>query len=235
MKGNEPAPNRRTDPKFMVFRSARPHQARRSSCRSVPVKNRLAARPAGLLMGCRVGCRGSGAGVDRRGHAEATGGPAWVRCGDRLCPGSAGRPARSSSWWCRAVHTPPRNSSRNARTPVSWRGRSRSRPLVAPVEYPTRDRIDRVGPWLLLSPVRAAIVSAAYQRVYPGAVGIPSEATNRVEACYRWCTARRRVAARGDMRALGLPGDVFPRFNYDPQCIIRPCETVQAVPSALDS
>jgi hypothetical protein len=43
--------------------------------------------------------------------------------------------------------------------------------------------------WLLLSPRQALIVSERYQRIYPGALGVPAEAFTSVDAWYRWCTA----------------------------------------------
>jgi hypothetical protein len=47
------------------------------------------------------------------------------------------------------------------------------------------------APWLLLSPWRAAIISAAYERIYPGALGIPSQVTASGGDWYRWCVGRR--------------------------------------------
>jgi hypothetical protein len=41
------------------------------------------------------------------------------------------------------------------------------------------------APWLLLSPRRPAIVSERYQRIYPGALGIPPAAFASVDAWYR--------------------------------------------------
>ncbi len=49
---------------------------------------------------------------------------------------------------------------------------------------------DVVAPWLLLHPDHAAVISAAYERIYPGALAIPPSAMRTGDAWYRWSLAR---------------------------------------------
>lgn len=62
-----------------------------------------------------------------------------------------------------------------------WRGLIDRGPALQPYHV--------AAPWLLLSPRQALIVSERYQRIYPGALGVPAKAFASVDAWYRWCTA----------------------------------------------